>query len=61
MPREADAHAIGETEVLVLGPGALLLRLRQDPAFALEMLNRLSGRVRTLNAQLGQALSQTTP
>ena len=59
LPREADVHAVGDTEVLVLGPGALLLRLRQDPAFALEMLNRLSGRVRALNSQLVEALSKS--
>ena len=36
--------------------GSLLVRLRRDPTFALEMLHRLSGRVRTLNAELEKAL-----
>ena len=56
LPRDADAVAIGETKLLVLNAGSLLVRLRRDPTFALEMLHRLSGRVRTLNAELEKAL-----
>ena len=52
----ADTVAIGETKLLVLNAGSLLVRLRRDPTFALEMLHRLSGRVRTLNAELEKAL-----
>jgi CRP-like cAMP-binding protein len=52
LPRDADAVAIGRTEVLVLGPGALLLRLRSDPSLAVEMLQRLSGRIRAMNERL---------
>ncbi len=52
LPRDADAHAAGPTTLLVLGSGGLLLRLRQDPSFALEMLQQLSHRVRALNARL---------
>ena len=55
-PADADAVAIGETKLLVLNAGSLLVRLRRDPTFALEMLHRLSGRVRTLNAELEKAL-----
>ncbi|HMK10192.1 MAG TPA: cyclic nucleotide-binding domain-containing protein [Acidimicrobiales bacterium] len=57
LPRDADAVAVGETRLLVLNAGSLLVRLRRDPTFALEMLHRLSGRVRTLNAELEKALS----
>ena len=57
LPRDADATAVGETRLLVLNAGSLLVRLRRDPTFALEMLHRLSGRVRTLNAELGKALA----
>jgi CRP-like cAMP-binding protein len=56
LPRDADAIAVGETKLLVLNAGSLLVRLRRDPTFALEMLHRLSGRVRTLNAELEKAL-----
>lgn len=56
LPRDASAQAIGEAEVLVVTAGALLVRLRRDPTFAFELLRRLSGRVRSLNARLVLAL-----
>ena len=59
LPRDADATAVGETHLLVLNAGSLLVRLRRDPTFALEMLHRLSGRVRTLNAELEKALGES--
>ena len=52
LPRDADVVADGPTRVLVLGAGALLVRLRRDPTFALEMLQALSQRIRTLNERL---------
>lgn len=52
LPRDASAEALGDAEVLVMTPGALLVRLRRDPTFAFELLRRLSGRVRNLNARL---------
>lgn len=52
LPRDASAEAAGKTKVLVLSAGALLVRLRRDPTFAFELLRRLSGRVRSLNARL---------
>jgi CRP/FNR family transcriptional regulator, cyclic AMP receptor protein len=51
-PRDADVIAQGDTRVLVLGPGALFVRLRRDPSFALELLQALSSRVRALNERL---------
>jgi CRP-like cAMP-binding protein len=56
LPRDASAQAVGEAEVLVMTPGALLVRLRRDPTFAFELLRRLSGRVRSLNARLVASL-----
>lgn len=56
LPRDASAQAVGEAEVLVMTAGALLVRLRRDPTFAFELLRRLSGRVRSLNARLVAAL-----
>lgn len=52
LPRDATARAMGETQLLVISAGALLVRMRRDPTFAFEMLHRLSGRVRVLNARL---------
>ena len=57
LPRDASAQAVGGAEVLVMTPGALLVRLRRDPTFAFELLRRLSGRVRTLNARLIAAMA----
>lgn len=52
LPRDADVVAVGPTTVLVIGPGALLVLLRRDPSFGLELLQSLSRRVRTLNERL---------
>ena len=57
MPRDADAVAIEKTQLLVITQGGLLIRLRRDPTFAVEMLHQLSGRVRSLNQQLEQERS----
>lgn len=51
LPREADATAITDARLLVITQGGLLLRLRRDPTFAVEMLHSLSQRVRKLNAE----------
>jgi CRP-like cAMP-binding protein len=58
LPRDASAQAQGSAEVLVITPGALLVRLRRDPTFAFELLRRLSSRVRSLNARLIAALGE---
>jgi CRP-like cAMP-binding protein len=55
LPRDADAVAASDVELLVITQGGLLVRLRRDPTFALEMLHRLSGRVRALNALVSGA------
>jgi CRP-like cAMP-binding protein len=52
LPREADVTALTRTELLVITQGGLLVRLRRDPTFAIEMLHKLSSRVRALNPQL---------
>jgi CRP-like cAMP-binding protein len=57
LPREASAQAIGSTRVLVISQGGLLMRIRRDPTFALELLHRLSGRVRSLDKQLVKLMS----
>ena len=52
LPRDANARAIGSTEVLVIRASGLLVRIRRDPTFAFEMLYRLSGRIRSLNQRV---------
>jgi CRP-like cAMP-binding protein len=58
LPRYASAFAVGETRVVVIEPGSLLLRVRHDPSLALEMLKRLSTRLRGANSRLMDALEQ---
>lgn len=50
--RNATIRAIGSTTLLIIKPGSLLLKIRRNPTFALEMLQQLSRRVRSLNEQL---------
>lgn len=52
LPRSATARSVGSTELVVLRPGSLLLRIRQDPTFAFELLQQMSRRIRKLNDQL---------
>lgn len=52
LPRSATARAIGETSLLVLRPGSLLLQIRRDPTFAFELLQQMSRRIRELNDKL---------
>lgn len=51
LPRVADAIAVGPVRVLVIDRGTLLLRLRRDPTLALEMMQRLSSRLRERSEQ----------
>ncbi|MDQ4143750.1 MAG: cyclic nucleotide-binding domain-containing protein [Actinomycetota bacterium] len=61
LPRTADARAIGDTKVLAIGQGGLLMRIRRDPTFALELLNRLSGRVRELTDRVARLTEASAP
>lgn len=54
LPRDADAHAEGAVQLLVIGQGGLLVRLRRDPSFALELLHQMSGRIRALNDRVSE-------
>jgi CRP-like cAMP-binding protein len=62
MPRDADAIVVSdEASLLVIGQGALLVRLRRDPTFALEVMHALSRRVRKLTADLLATLAEEQP
>ncbi|RUM53032.1 MAG: cyclic nucleotide-binding protein [Methylococcus sp.] len=58
LPRTATAKASSQTKVLVLGSGALLLRLRRDPTFSFEILQKMSSRVRFLNESINDLCSE---
>lgn len=60
LPRDADAIALTDVRLLAISQGGLLMRLRRDPTFALEMLHSLSARVRSLNAELETTRRSTT-
>jgi CRP-like cAMP-binding protein len=59
LPRDADAIVLSDqADLLVIGQGALLMRLRRDPTFALELLHALSRRVRKLTGELIRAMGE---
>jgi CRP-like cAMP-binding protein len=51
-PRHATCYALAPTQVLAVRSGDLLIKLRRDPTFALEMLNAMSQRIRYLEEQV---------
>ncbi len=56
LPRSATVKAVEPTTIQVIQPGGLMLKFRRDPTFAFEMLQRLSGRVRSMNDLLAETL-----
>jgi CRP-like cAMP-binding protein len=63
-PRHATCYALTATQLLAIKSGELLIKLRRDPTFALEMLQAMSRRVRYLEEQVtrmieDQALSRS--
>jgi CRP-like cAMP-binding protein len=61
MPRNATVRAKGDTQLVVIEPGGLLLKIRRDPTFAFEMLQHMSRRVRDLDEQLMHVLREARP
>ena len=59
LPRSATIRAVGKTRVQVIQPGGFLLKIRRDPTFAFEMLQRLSTRIRHINDVLVETLEQS--
>lgn len=58
-PRTADVVAVEPTVLVEMGAGALLFRIRRDPTLAIEMLQKLSGRIRDLNTTLAAAIGES--
>ena len=61
VPRQETARAKGPTRLLVLEPGTLLLRLRRDPTFAFEMLERMSRRILELETAAREIDTTSSP
>ena len=55
--RTATIVAIIPTKCLVIQAGGLLVRLRRDPTFAFEMLQKMSARIRNMTEKLGEVLT----
>jgi len=58
MPRDATCKAVGKTKVLAIRSGELLVKIRRDPTFAFEMLQKMSRRIRLLNKRVVQLLEE---
>lgn len=57
-PRTATCVAIAPTRLLAIRSGELLVKLRRDPTFALEMLHHMSQRLRHLNNEASRLLEE---
>ena len=57
LPRTATIRAVGDTRLLVIRPGSLQLKIRRNPTFAFEMLQKMSHRLRVVNDRLAELLS----
>ena len=56
MPRDATCRAVGKAKVLAIRSGELLMKIRRDPTFAFEMLQKMSRRIRSLNGRVVKLL-----
>ena len=53
-PRSATVRAAGRARLLTLDKRAFLRQVSEDPSLAFRILKQLSGRIRTLNAELAR-------
>ena len=58
LQRSADVFAKEDTVLLCVSSGGLLLKIRRDPTFALEMLQSFSGRLRVANERLSKEVQK---
>ena len=56
--RETTVRACGDVRVLTLEKTTFLRRIHQDPSLAFRILEKMSHRIRDLNAQLHSALGR---
>jgi CRP-like cAMP-binding protein len=60
-PRHASCSALVRTRVVAVKSGELLIKLRRDPTFALEMLQTMSRRIRYLDQRLVELMQHDLP
>ena len=53
--RSATVRAIGPARILTVDKRTFLRRIQEDPSLALNVLKAMSGRIRRLNAQIGES------
>ena len=58
-PRSASVRAKGEARVLTIDKRILMRRISQDPTLAFRLLEKMSGRIRELDAKLVQLNSRS--
>ena len=58
-PRTATCFAIAPTKLIAIRSGELLMKLRRDPTFALEMLQHMSRRIVYLEDQLAKQMEHS--
>lgn len=60
-PRSATVRAVGDVRVLTLDRRAFLRQIYEDPSLAMNMLKRLSERVRVLDAEVAELRARPKP
>jgi CRP/FNR family cyclic AMP-dependent transcriptional regulator len=60
-PRHATCTALVPTRVLAIRSGELLMKLRRDPTFAMEMIKNMSLRIRYLDDQVARLMEERIP
>jgi CRP-like cAMP-binding protein len=57
-PRHGTCVAAVPTRLVAIKSGELLMKLRRDPTFALELLQQMSRRISYLEEQMGQVMER---
>jgi CRP/FNR family cyclic AMP-dependent transcriptional regulator len=57
VPRTATCRAAVSTTLKAIRTGELVLKIRRDPTFAVEMLQRMSRRIRYMDDRLAQLIA----
>jgi CRP/FNR family cyclic AMP-dependent transcriptional regulator len=59
LPRSATVRAVGQTRLVAVRAGELLMKIRRDPTFAFEMLQHMSRRIRELDERMVTLLERS--
>ena len=59
MPRSATVRALGEVRVLTIDKKTFLRQVHEDPSLAFRILQKMSYRIRELNAELFRLITES--